>query len=58
MFPNPGEGPELLLPGDLVGVVDITENYRIQIDGVSVVARSTEDQLDVTQSITAEKRYG
>lgn len=54
---NPNQGAPLLLPGDLVEVVDIENTYRTQIDGVSVVARSSETELDVTQSITAEKRY-
>ena len=55
---NPGEGPALLLPGDLIEIIDIDSNYRAQIGGVSVVVRSTEDALNITQSIQAEKQYG
>ncbi len=55
---NPGQGPALILPGDLIEIVDLQSTYRTQVDAISVAVKSTNNGLDVKQTITAEKLYG
>lgn len=50
-----GEAPGLLLPGYLVEMQDTDETYPVQITGTTVSVQSSEDELQVRQSLTAER---
>ena len=50
-----GEAPGLLLPGYLVEMQDTTETYPVQITGTTITAQSSEDELKVRQTLTAER---
>ncbi|UTW12926.1 hypothetical protein [Marinobacterium rhizophilum] len=53
-----GDAPGLLLPGHLVEIQDISENYRAQISATTITAASTQDALTVRQQLTAERYNG
>ncbi|SEG11908.1 hypothetical protein [Marinobacterium lutimaris] len=50
-----GEAPGLILPGYLVELQDTAETYPVQITGTSISAQSSEDELIVRQTLTAER---
>jgi hypothetical protein len=50
-----GEAPGLLLPGHLIELQDTDETYPVQITGTSVSAQSSDNELTVRQTLTAER---
>lgn len=50
-----GEAPGLILPGYLVELQDTAETYPVQITGTSVSAQSSDSELIVRQTLTAER---
>lgn len=52
-MPGPGNYPDLLLPGDLVAVQDLTESWRGQVRGTSISV----DYAKTRQRLSVERAY-
>ena len=58
LTPAGDNGPGLLIPGQLLAVIDPDDPFRALIDGTQINATSTKEKLTVTQTLNLERWHG